>query len=97
MIHSAKEYLQATKQPGINVVRCTAEWCQPCKSIAEPYSRLQMNGVRFYTIDVDRVDDFADCSSAKKIPCFFIFKNGQRAGMVVGADLQSLINVIKKL
>lgn len=90
MIQSAQSYLQTTRLPGVVVVRCTAEWCKPCKTIAEPYSNMQIEGVRFYTIDVDKVDDFVDNAAAKKLPCFFIFKDGQRMGMVVGANLEAL-------
>lgn len=97
MIHSAAQYTQATRNSGIVVVRCTAEWCAPCKQIAEPYSKLVMEGVRFYTIDVERVDDFSDAGAVKKLPCFFIFKDGGAVGMVIGANLQNLINEIEKL
>ena len=97
MINSAKGYLQAIRLPGTVVVRCTAEWCAPCKTIAEKYSNMQMEGVKFYTIDVDKVDDFADVESAKKLPCFFIFKDGRRMGMVVGANLDALKNELIRL
>lgn len=97
MIHSSQQYSQVTRNPGIVVVRCTAEWCSPCKQISRPYSELNMDGVRFYTIDVDRVEDFADAESATKLPCFFIFKDGQGVGMVVGANLQNLVAEVAKL
>jgi thioredoxin 1 len=97
MITSSQQYSQVVRNPGIVVVRCTADWCAPCKSISRPYSELKLEGVRFYTIDVERVEDFADVESAKKLPCFFIFKDGKPQGMVVGANLQSLTAEIKKL
>lgn len=97
MIHTAQQYSQVTRMPGVVVVRCTAQWCSPCKAISKPYSELNMNGVRFYTIDVDRVEDFADVDSATKLPCFFIFKDGHGMGMVVGANLQSLVNEVARL
>ena len=69
----------------------------PCKQIAQPYSELNMEGVRFYTIDVERVDDFADVNSVKKLPCFFIFKDGKGVGMVIGANIQNLVKEVEKL
>jgi thioredoxin 1 len=97
MIHSAQQYSQVTRGSGIVVVRCTAEWCAPCKAISKPYSELDIAGVRFYTIDVERVEDFADAAAATKIPCFFIFKDKEQMGMVVGADLKNLVNQITKM
>lgn len=97
MIHSSQQYSQVTRGAGVVVVRCTAEWCAPCKSISQAYSELDMDNVRFYTIDVDRVDDFADVDSANKLPCFFIFKDGRGMGMVVGANLQTLVDNINRI
>lgn len=98
MIKTSQQYDAATRQStGIAVVRCTADWCQPCKNIAKPYAELDIPGVRFYTIDVDVVDDFQDASSARKLPCFFIFKDGVPKGLVSGANLAAVIDAIKKL
>lgn len=98
MIKTSQQYDAATRQStGIAVVRCTADWCQPCKVIAPKYAELDMPGVRFYTMDVDVVDDFQDVNSARKLPCFFIFKDGTPKGLVAGANLTALTDEIKKL
>jgi thiol-disulfide isomerase/thioredoxin len=90
MLSSAEQYAEAVRAPGVVVVRCTAEWCGPCRQIAQPYSQLQVDGVKFYSIDVEKTDDFADVGSVGKLPCFFIYRNGKPAGMVIGADLDAL-------
>lgn len=56
-----------------------------------------MDNTRFYTVDVEKVDDFADVAHATKLPCFFIFKDGKRHGMVQGANLPNLVTEIKKI
>lgn len=97
-IKTAEEYYELTRGgTGVVVVRCTAEWCSACKLIAEEYAGLSMPGVNFYTIDVDSVEDFAEASYAKKLPCFFVFKDGVPNGLIVGANISALITSVKKL
>lgn len=98
MLNSVEEYDNATRlAQGIAVVRCTADWCGSCKVIAPQYAAMRIPGVSFYTIDVERVEDFAEANEATKLPCFFIFKNGKPHGKILGADLAALTREVNKI
>ena len=52
--------------------------------------------VRFYKVDVDEVPDVAHELSIRAMPTFILFKDGEKAGEVVGAIDKALEAAILK-
>ena len=75
-----------------------ATWCGPCKVIAPKI--VEMSKVypdaRFYKLDVDELPDVAQELGVRAMPTFFVFKNGEKVGEVVGANEKSLDALVKK-
>ena len=89
------EYLRRTvvENPGVVMVRFTAGWCQPCRSIA-PYldDRVQWVAsidtgakVQFYSIDIDKNTDLFKALSRpphkimQGVPAFLVYDKKDRA------------------
>jgi len=73
-----------------------ADWCGPCKMIAPFLEELASEFKGKVTIGKLNVDDNSEYASqygVRSIPTLILFKNGEQADMVVGADT----NKIRKL
>ncbi|KAI7847522.1 thioredoxin-like protein [Circinella umbellata] len=80
------------------VVDFHATWCGPCKLIAPKFKVFAENytGAVFAKIDVDEVPDVAAEYSVRAMPTFMFFKNGNKLGEVVGANVANVENKIKE-
>ncbi|KXT00489.1 hypothetical protein AC578_4063 [Pseudocercospora eumusae] len=80
------------------VLDCFATWCGPCKVIAPKVSAFadSYEKARFYKIDVDECPEVAQELSVRAMPTFFLFKNGEKVGEVVGANPAALETAIKQ-
>ena len=70
------------------VVDFWAEWCGPCKMIGpslEELSEEMAGDVKITKINIDENPDLAAQFGVRSIPTLLIFKNGEPAGMQVGA------------
>ncbi|KAI9842439.1 MAG: Cytoplasmic thioredoxin isoenzyme 2 [Thelocarpon superellum] len=97
-LSSKKEFEEAQSQSGVMVVDCFATWCGPCKVIAPKlvaFSEVYTNA-RFYKVDVDEVPEVASLLEVRAMPTFVIFKDGTKAGTVVGASPDALEKAIKE-
>ena len=66
-----------------------AEWCGPCKMIAPYLEELAeefKDKITFAKLDVDANTEFASKYGIRSIPTMIVFKNGEQADMIVGAD-----------
>ncbi|OGG93297.1 MAG: thioredoxin [Candidatus Lambdaproteobacteria bacterium RIFOXYD2_FULL_50_16] len=66
-----------------------AEWCGPCKSIAPFLDQLADEHVGKVTIaklNVDENNQYASQYGVRSIPTLILFKDGEQADMVIGAD-----------
>ena len=93
---------------GYIILKFTANWCGPCKSIkllVEEKTKDLPNTVKYYEIDVDENIDLFSFFKSKKmckgIPALFAFKKGNLTFVpdhsVIGADsdeITKLFNII---
>ncbi|MCA8837648.1 MAG: thioredoxin TrxA [Gammaproteobacteria bacterium] len=72
-----------------------AEWCGPCKMLAPTLDELAQeyeNKVQIYKLNVDDNKQVPTRYSIRGIPCLILFKNGEVAGMQVGAQSKSQLS-----
>jgi len=83
----------------IVVVDFSATWCGPCKKAAPLYSRLAtlMPEILFCKLDIDELDSIAKKCVIKSVPTFIYFKNGREITRTLGADVNVVFDVCKKL
>ncbi len=80
------------------VVDFWAEWCGPCKAIGPALEEIsdEMSGsVKITKLNIDENPDLAVKYGVRSIPTLLIFKDGEPAGMQLGAKPKSaLVNWI---
>jgi thioredoxin 1 len=78
------------------LVNLSASWCQPCKAIQPAVDELakQNPDVIIVRVDVDDNPESASKYQVTAIPTFILFKNGVQAGMVRGANLSGVKQLI---
>jgi thioredoxin 1 len=80
------EVLQATEPV---VVDFWATWCAPCRALAPTIDKLATHyegRAKVVKVDVDRVPDVAAQYGIQSIPTVVLFKGGQEATRLVGAQ-----------
>ena len=87
-----------TKDPLV-VVKFTAEWCGPCKTISPVYESLstENSSIRFLEVDIEECDDLALSLGVSSIPAFHAYSDGELLDNFVGADVNKLMTLITKL
>ncbi|WP_370192444.1 thioredoxin [Aurantimonas coralicida] len=81
------------------VVDFWAEWCGPCKMIAPSLEEIssEMDNVRIAKVNSDENPDIAAQYGVRSIPTLMLFKNGEHADTMVGAQSKSkLVDWINK-
>lgn len=83
----------------IKVIRFTASWCQPCKSLAPIIVDVQREfpNIVFETIDVDENREMASSYNIRSVPTVVVENNGSVTEVLTGVRGKSeYVNVIKK-
>ena len=93
-----QEYKEALSKPGVMIIDCFATWCGPCKVIAPRVVDLSHahTSARFYKIDVDELPEVAQELGVRAMPTFYVFKDGDKKGNVVGANENALKALVVK-
>jgi thioredoxin 1 len=73
----------------INVIRFTASWCSPCRSLAPIMDEIKMEmssntNVRFNVIDVDADRMTASQYNVRSVPTVIIENNGVVVQQLIG-------------
>jgi len=74
-----------------------AEWCGPCKQLAptvETVAAEKSETLKVCKMDVDSIREIAAKYGIRSIPSLIIFKNGEPAGVEVGALTKQLEDFI---
>ncbi|KAF9874662.1 ankyrin repeat protein [Colletotrichum karsti] len=95
------EFEKALKDNKAVILDAFATWCGPCKAIAPVLANLsnvdKNGGLYFVKIDVDEVPDLSQDLGIRAMPTFIIFKNGEKAQEIVGANPPALTQAITAL
>ena len=78
--------------PSVLVVDFFASWCGPCKAAYPKFEALseKFPEAVFVKVDVDELAEVAETWSVNCMPTFIVFKGGQLAAKIEGADLARL-------
>uniref|UniRef100_A0A0C3TEV4 Thioredoxin domain-containing protein n=2 Tax=Guillardia theta (strain CCMP2712) TaxID=905079 RepID=A0A0C3TEV4_GUITC len=99
-LHTLDEFEAKLKEAKdkLVVVEFTAAWCGPCKRIASKYEEMALENPNtlFYKVDVDENYETATSRSISCMPTFQFFVNGQCMDDVVGADIEKVLEKVKK-
>jgi len=73
---------QAEIAKGLTVVKCTADWCQPCKTLQPLLDKLsgQYPGTKFVSLDVDTNTRVPGAYGVQGVPTLLFFRDGQYKG-----------------
>lgn len=79
-----------------------ADWCGPCKAIAPLYEKLSStlskpNLVTFTKVNTETQQDIAKAYAVTAMPTFIMFRHGQVAHKVQGADPMKLQSLVQKI
>jgi thioredoxin len=93
------ESLADIPEKGKVVLDCFATWCGPCKRIAPIYEKLQNEFPRitFLKADTDQAEDIAASLEVSALPTFVFLVDGKAVGRIEGADVDGIINALKRL
>ncbi|KAI9569433.1 putative thioredoxin [Boletus coccyginus] len=100
-ITSKKQFDELCTSGKVIFVDFYANWCGPCKAISPEFENLASKhareGVEFYNVNIDNVEDLAVELGIRSIPTFHAYKNGaQLDPPVVGANKTALTNFVQK-
>ena len=86
-------------QNGVVVVKFTAQWCGPCKTIAPQFALLsdQYPTVSFYDVDVDDNAAAAKNFTVRAVPTFVVLHKGKIEARVEGSAIVTVKEAIDKI
>ncbi|EMR62195.1 hypothetical protein MGN70_005750 [Eutypa lata] len=99
-LQTTDEFKQAIKDNKIVMLDCFATWCGPCKAIAPILAKHsndeQFKDIFFAKIDVDDLPELSQELGIRAMPTFMIFKDGEKADELVGANPNVLLQLLQK-
>ena len=89
------ETLLCDNQDKLIVIDFFATWCGPCTRIAPKVHALSESDdykemCLFLKVDVDHTGDISEEYGIQAMPTFLFFKDGQKCGQFVGANVAKL-------
>ena len=82
------------------ILKCSAEWCAPCKRIHPVYEKYSDNekytSVCFLHVDIDNARDISEKYKIESIPTFILFKNGIEQDRFLGPNEMKLCDLLNR-
>ncbi|KAG0306754.1 Cytoplasmic thioredoxin isoenzyme 2 [Dissophora globulifera] len=91
------------------IVDFHAVWCGPCKVISPKFETFSKDynpesenpnkddEIVFVKVDVDELPDVSATAGIRAMPTFQTYKNGQKVGELLGADVAKLKKLIEDI
>ncbi|RYP16334.1 hypothetical protein DL765_005184 [Monosporascus sp. GIB2] len=99
-IQTTEEWKQALQENKIVMLDCFATWCGPCKAIApilaNHSNEEEFKDIFFAKIDVDELPELSQELGIRAMPTFMLFKDGEKADELVGANPNALVELLRK-
>ncbi|KAK8042445.1 Thioredoxin [Apiospora phragmitis] len=99
-ISTTEDWKAALKNNKVVLLDCFATWCGPCKAISPMLvnhsNDEQFKDVFFAKIDVDELPEVSQELGIRAMPTFMLFKDGEKAEELVGANPPALLGLLKK-
>ncbi|RYP73872.1 hypothetical protein DL769_004138 [Monosporascus sp. CRB-8-3] len=99
-IQSMDEWKQALQDHKVVMLDCFAVWCGPCKAIAPILANHsnedEFKDIFFAKIDVDELPELSQELGIRAMPTFMLFKDGEKADELVGANPSALVELLRK-
>lgn len=91
------EFNETVKSTPITIVKCGAEWCNPCKVLETKIDALaeKFPDVNFIKIDVEDEPEVATALRIRNVPVLLYYKDGELKDKTVG--LVSDDTIIEKI
>lgn len=94
------EFNEMVKSTPITVVKCGAEWCNPCKVLESKIDTLaeKLTDVNFIKIDVEDEPEVATSLRIRNVPVLLYYKDGELKDKTVGLiSEETIVNKIEAL
>ncbi|KAK7958520.1 hypothetical protein PG984_008912 [Apiospora sp. TS-2023a] len=99
-ISTTEDWKAALANNKVVMLDCFATWCGPCKAIApilvNHSNDEQFKDIFFAKIDVDELPEVSQELGIRAMPTFMLFKDGEKAEELVGANPNALVGLLKK-
>jgi len=102
LVHNSAQFdeiiAKAKSENKVIIVDFTAVWCGPCQRVAPLFADFseQYSKLIFLKVDIDECSDIAGKYKVESVPTFKIFKEGNEADIIEGADVNGLKELIIK-
>jgi len=99
-VSSDDDFTTELANAGTKLVVCDyfAEWCAPCRGIAQPFADMSTRYPKavFLKVDVDQCQGTAQSEGVSAMPTFIFYRNKVKLDLMRGADAKQLEEKIKK-
>ncbi|KAF9776649.1 hypothetical protein IL306_005150 [Fusarium sp. DS 682] len=97
-VNSLSEFREVLKNNKVVLADFWAPWCGPCRFISPVVEKISesVDSIHFIKVNVDEAEDVSQEYGIRAMPTFMLFKDGEKADEVVGADPSKLERLIQE-
>ncbi|KAM0401234.1 hypothetical protein HYE67_002257 [Fusarium culmorum] len=97
-IKNLAEFRDHLEKHQVVIVDFWAPWCGPCRFISPVVEKMSEHNdsIFFAKVNVDEAEDISQEYGIRAMPTFIVFKDGEKADEVVGADPGKLERMVQE-